>query len=72
MTKAQLQANLDTVTKIREQLVKLLKQGLGPKDMIAGKAMKEFEGQLTGDPDQFLYTAYRGLWAHARELGGIV
>jgi cyclase len=72
MTKADLQANLDTVTKIREQLVKLLKQGMGPKDMIAGKAMKDFEGQLAGDPDQFLYTTYRGLWAHARELGGIV
>jgi cyclase len=72
MTKAELQASLDTVTKIREQMVKLLKQGLGPKDMIAGKAMKEFEGQLAGDPDQFIYTAYRGLWAHARELGGIV
>jgi cyclase len=72
MTKADLQTNLDTVTKIRELLVKLLKQGLGPKDMIAGKAMKDFEGQLAGDPDQFLYTAYRGLWAHARELGGIV
>jgi cyclase len=72
MTKAELQASLDTVTKIREQMVKLLKQGMGPKDMIAGKAMKEFEGQLAGDPDQFIYTAYRGLWAHARELGGIV
>jgi cyclase len=72
MTKADLQANLDTVTKIRDLLVKLLKQGMGPKDMIAGKAMKDFEGQLAGDPDQFLYTAYRGLWAHARELGGIV
>ena len=72
MTRAELQSSLDTVTKIREQLVKLLKTGLGPKDMIAGKAMKDFEGQLAGDPDQFLYTAYRGLWAHARELGGIV
>jgi glyoxylase-like metal-dependent hydrolase (beta-lactamase superfamily II) len=72
MTKADLQANLDTVTKIREQLVKLMKSGLGPKDMIAGKAMKDFEGQLAGDPDTFIYTAYRGLWAHARELGGIV
>lgn len=72
MTKADLEANLETVTKIRESLVKLLKQGKGPKDMIAGNAMKDFEGQLTGDPDQFLYTAYRGLWAHARELGGIV
>jgi glyoxylase-like metal-dependent hydrolase (beta-lactamase superfamily II) len=72
MTKAGLQANLDTVTKIREQLVKLMKQGLGPADMIEGKALKDFEGQLSGDPEQFLYTAYRGLWAHARELGGIV
>jgi cyclase len=72
MTKADLQANLDTLTKIRELLVKLVKQGLGPTDLIAGKAMKDFEGQLAGDPDQFLYTAYRGLWAHARELGGIV
>jgi cyclase len=72
MTKADLQASLDTVTKIRDLLTKLLKQGKGPKDMIEAKAMKEFEGQLTGDPDQFLYTAYRGMWAHARELGGIV
>ncbi len=63
MTKAELQANLDVVTKIREELVKLLKQGKGARDMIAGKAMKDFEGQLAGDPDQFLYTAYRGLWA---------
>ena len=72
MTKADLQASLDTVTKIREQLVKLMKMGMGAKDMIEAKAAKDFQGQLTGDPDAFLYTAYRGLWAHARELGGIV
>jgi glyoxylase-like metal-dependent hydrolase (beta-lactamase superfamily II) len=72
MTKAQVQTSLDLLTKVREQLVKLLKQGKGPQDMIDAKAMKEFEGQLTGDPDTFIFTAYRGLWAHARELGGIV
>lgn len=71
MTKADLQANLDTVTKLRDHLVTLLKKGMGPKDMIAAKAMKDFEG-LAGDPDTFIYIAYRGLWAHARELGGIV
>src|SRR5690348_14261597 len=70
MTKADLQASLDTVTKIREHLVKLMKMGMGAKDMIEAKAMKDF--QLPGDPDTFLYIAYRGLWAHARELGGIV
>jgi glyoxylase-like metal-dependent hydrolase (beta-lactamase superfamily II) len=72
MTKADLQSSLDTVTKLREQLVKLMKQGKGPKDMIEENAVKDFEGQLAGDPSAFLYTAYRGLWAHARELGGIV
>jgi hypothetical protein len=39
--------------------------------MIEARAMKDFEG-LAGDPDIFIYIAYRGLWAHARELGGIV
>ena len=72
MTKADLQANLDTVTKIRDQMTKLLKSGMGPADMIAGKAIQEFQPGLAGDPDKFIYTAYRGMWAHARELGGIV
>lgn len=72
MTKADVQASLDILTKVREQLVKLIKQGKGPKDLIDAKAMKDFEGQLAGDPDQFIFTAYRGMWAHVRELGGIV
>jgi cyclase len=72
MTKADLQATAESVTKLREQMVKLMKQGLGAKDMIAGKAVKDFQPPLAGDPDEFIYTAYRGLWAHARELGGIV
>ena len=72
LTKADVQASLDILTKIREQLVKLMKQGKGPKDMIEAKAVKDFEGTLSGDPDRFIFTAYRGLWAHVRELGGIV
>jgi hypothetical protein len=72
MTKADLQASLDTLTKLREQLVKLMKQGMGAKDMIAANGVKDFQPQLAGDPETFLYIAYRGLWAHARELGGIV
>lgn len=70
--KAELQASLDTVTQIREQLVKLMKMGMGPRDMIEAKAVKDFQPRLAGDPDVFIYLAYRGLWAHARELGGIV
>ncbi len=72
ITKADVQANLDILTKIREQLVKLMKMGMGPKDMIDAKAVKDFGGQLSGDQDAFIFTAYRGMWAHVRELGGIV
>jgi cyclase len=72
LTKAEVQASLDLLTKVRDQLVKLLKQGKGAQDMIDAKAMKDFESQLAGDPDMFIFTAYRGLWAHVRELGGIV
>ena len=72
MTKADVQANLDVLTKVRDQLVKLMKQGKGAQDMIDAKALKEFEGQLSGDQEAFIFTAYRGLWAHVRELGGIV
>jgi glyoxylase-like metal-dependent hydrolase (beta-lactamase superfamily II) len=72
MSKAEVQAGLDILTKVREELVKLMKQGKGAQDMINAKAMKDFQGQLSGDPDAFLFTAYRGLWAHVRELGGIV
>ncbi|HEY7335648.1 MAG TPA: MBL fold metallo-hydrolase [Bryobacteraceae bacterium] len=72
MTKAEVQANLDILTKVRDQLVKLMKQGKGAQNMIDAKALKDFEGQLAGDPDEFIFTAYRGLWAHVRELGGIV
>ena len=72
LTKAEVQSNLEVLTKVREHLVKLMKQGMGPREMIEAKVMKDFEGQLAGDPDPFIFTAYRGLWAHVRELGGIV
>ena len=72
MTKADLQANHATIVRIREKLVGLLKKGQGAQNMIDAKAMDEFKDVMPGDAATFLYVAYRGLWAHARELGGIV
>ena len=72
MTKADLQASHATIVKIREKLVGLLKKGQGAQNMIDGKAVDEFKDVMPGDAATFLYCAYRGLWAHARELGGIV
>jgi glyoxylase-like metal-dependent hydrolase (beta-lactamase superfamily II) len=72
MTKADLQANYATIVKIREKLVGLLKKGQGAQNMIDAMAVDEFKDVMPGDAATFLYCAYRGLWAHARELGGIV
>ena len=72
MTKADLQANHATIVRIREKLVGLLKKGQGAQNMIDAMAVDEFKDVMPGDAATFLYVAYRGLWAHARELGGIV
>jgi cyclase len=69
------QADLDTENQmlgtVRDRLVKLMKQGLGPKEMIAAAPTKDFD-EKWGNPDLFIELAYRGLWGHVRELGGIV
>jgi cyclase len=72
MTRADLQASYGTITKIREKLVGLMKKGQGAQNMIDANAVDEFKDVMPGDAPTFLYEAYRGLWAHARELGGIV
>jgi glyoxylase-like metal-dependent hydrolase (beta-lactamase superfamily II) len=72
MTKADLQATYATIVRIREKLVTLLKKGQGAQNMIDARAVDEFTDVMPGDAATFLYVAYRGLWAHARELGGIV
>ena len=72
MTKADLQSSHATITRIREKLVGLVKKGQGAQNMIDAAAVDEFKDVMPGDAATFLYTAYRGLWAHARELGGVV
>ena len=72
MSKADLQASHATITRIREKLVGLVKKGQGAQNMIDAGAVDEFKDVMPGDASTFLYTAYRGLWAHARELGGVV
>jgi cyclase len=72
MTKADLQATHATIVRIREKLVGMLKKGQGAQNMIDARAVDEFKDVMPGDAATFLYCAYRGLWAHARELGGIV
>lgn len=68
-TKADLQALHDMCETVRGRLFELIRHGNGPKDMVAAKPTAEFD-QKYGDPEQFILNAYRGLWAHVRELRG--
>jgi glyoxylase-like metal-dependent hydrolase (beta-lactamase superfamily II) len=71
MRRGDLQAENEMLITLKDRLVKLMKQGMGPKEMIAAAPTKDFDGKW-GNPEQFIELAYRGLWGHVRELGGIV
>lgn len=71
LSKADLQAEYDMLTTVRDRLIKLLRQGKGPKEMIAAGPTQEFDAKW-GNPDLFIQNAYKGLWGHVREIGGIV
>lgn len=71
LTRADLQAHHDMLAAVRPILVKGIKSGMNGDDMIQQKLTKDFD-EKWGNSDLFLQNAYLGLWAHARELGGIV
>jgi cyclase len=70
-TKADLQAQHDMLAAMLDRFVKMMKQGMGPDDMLAATPTKDFDAKW-GNPDLFVTTAYRSMWLHVRELGGIV
>jgi glyoxylase-like metal-dependent hydrolase (beta-lactamase superfamily II) len=70
-TRGDLQAQHDMLQAMRDRLTKMMRQGMGPEDMLAAAPSKEFDAKW-GDPKLFVTTTYRGLWLHVRELGGVV
>jgi cyclase len=70
-TRADLQAQHDMLDTMMDRFKKMMKQGLGPEDILAAAPTKEFD-EKWGNPDLFVSTAYRSMWLHVRELGGIV
>jgi cyclase len=69
--RADLEAQQEMLTKVRESLVKMIRTGYGATDMVAANPTKEFDAKW-GNPELFVMNAYRGMWGHVRELGGIV
>jgi cyclase len=71
-SRADLQAQFDMLSTVRQRLVAMIKLGYGAKDMIAATPTQEFNAKW-GDPTLFMNCVYPGMWGHARELGaGII
>jgi cyclase len=69
--RADLQAQLEMLTAVRDRVPKLMRQGKGREEILASGVTKEFD-ERWGDPKLFLSTSLKGLMIHVRELGGIV
>ncbi len=60
-TRADLEALHTMCDTMRDRLTKLMKQGLGPKEMVAAAPSKDFDAKW-GNPEPFILNAYKGLW----------
>jgi glyoxylase-like metal-dependent hydrolase (beta-lactamase superfamily II) len=69
--RAALEAQQQMLGTMKDRLIALMKKGMGTDDLLAAPPTAEFDAQW-GDPKLFLANAFRGLWGHVRELGGIV
>jgi cyclase len=67
MTRAQFKAERDLMEEVRKRLFKQVREGEGPKDMLAGGVMNGL-ARTWKDPEKFLYDACKGLWGHHSKL----
>jgi cyclase len=67
MTKAEFKAERDMMEEVRARLFTTVREGDGPKDMMAAGVLKGLP-RTWKDPDKFLYDAAKGLWAHHDKL----
>lgn len=71
LARADVEAQHQMLQTLRDRISKMMRQGMGADDMLAAGITKEFDARW-GDPKPFLTSAYRGMWLHVRELGGVV
>ncbi len=60
-SKADLQAELDILAKLSDQLGRMMRAGFGPVDVIAADPAKDYVAKM-GDAKQFLTESFKSLW----------
>ena len=71
LARADLVAESDMLSAMRDKLVKMMKSGLGVEEIITAAPTKEFDAKW-GSPERFMNNVYPGLWWHVRDLGGVI
>jgi len=69
--RAQLDAQLELLTAVRSKVAEAFRVGMSFADFVASKPTEAFDAKW-GDPQPFLRLAYKGGFAHLRELGGVI
>jgi glyoxylase-like metal-dependent hydrolase (beta-lactamase superfamily II) len=59
--KAELQAELEILSKLSNELGRMMRAGFGPEDVLAASPAKEYIARL-GDPTNFLVESFKGMW----------
>ena len=70
-TRSDVAAEQAMLATLKDDLWQLMRKGYGADDMLAAGATRTFDPQW-GDPTQFVQSVYRGLYAHVREMRGVV
>jgi hypothetical protein len=60
-TKADLQSELDILSKLSTELGRMMRAGFGPEDVLAANPARDYVAQL-GDPTRFLVESFKGMW----------
>jgi glyoxylase-like metal-dependent hydrolase (beta-lactamase superfamily II) len=70
-TRTQLERYHALCQTLKDRVAGLLKSGLSLEEVIEAKPTADYDAAW-GDPELFLTLAYKGLWGHVRELGGVL
>jgi glyoxylase-like metal-dependent hydrolase (beta-lactamase superfamily II) len=65
--RAYVQAEHDTMLTLFERFVELVREGMGPEDLLAAGVLDGI-GRTFDDPPAFVYAAHKGFWAHHNTL----
>jgi glyoxylase-like metal-dependent hydrolase (beta-lactamase superfamily II) len=60
-TRADLQAELDILTKVSADLGKMMRAGFGPEDVLNANPAKDYVAKM-GDPAHFLVESFKSMW----------